>query len=250
MSGIEILAWAGNAAFFSRFLVQWIASERAKRSVTPRFFWWLSLFGAVCIASYLTHQGEVVLLTGVVVNGGIYLRNLMLAYRSNAKPISNGLLFGGAVLMVAILVAATTGRVRATWSETPFWFLCSLVGQLIWSSRFVVQWFLSERRGESHLPRAFWWLSLCGNALLLSYAIHLADTILIAAYLPGPLVQVRNLMLSARQELKPFSDRETGRRAASDSSDAAAPPTAPVHDPSGTRPRHTARTQLRWRLMR
>jgi lipid-A-disaccharide synthase-like uncharacterized protein len=46
----------------------------------------------------------------------------------------------------------------------------------------------------------FWWLSLAGNALLLAYAVHLRDPIFIAGFVPGPLVQVRNLMLQGRAE--------------------------------------------------
>ncbi|MEZ5974206.1 MAG: lipid-A-disaccharide synthase N-terminal domain-containing protein [Planctomycetota bacterium] len=44
----------------------------------------------------------------------------------------------------------------------------SLGGQLIWTSRFVLQWLASERRGESHFPVYFWWLSLLGNGMLLA----------------------------------------------------------------------------------
>ncbi|HPF15211.1 MAG TPA: lipid-A-disaccharide synthase N-terminal domain-containing protein, partial [Planctomycetota bacterium] len=36
------LGWLGNVGFFSRFFVQWLASERAGRSVAPQAFWWLS----------------------------------------------------------------------------------------------------------------------------------------------------------------------------------------------------------------
>ena len=59
-----------------------------------------------------------------------------------------------------------------------------------------MQWYASERAGESHFPRSFWYLSLAGNVLLLAYACHLADPVYIAGYVLGPLVQVRNLMLS------------------------------------------------------
>ena len=71
-------------------------------------------------------------------------------------------------------------------------------GQALWSSRFVVQWMLSEREARSHLPEAFWWISLSGNSLLLSYAIYLRDPVWIAGLALGPVVQVRNLMILYR----------------------------------------------------
>jgi len=47
--GWRVLGLAGQALFFSRFLVQWVASERRKRSTVPPAFWWLSLGGGVIL---------------------------------------------------------------------------------------------------------------------------------------------------------------------------------------------------------
>jgi lipid-A-disaccharide synthase-like uncharacterized protein len=55
---------------------------------------------------------------------------------------------------------------------------------------------LSERAGRSHFPPAFWWLSLAGNGFLLAYALHLRDPVFVLGYLPGPLIQARNLVLA------------------------------------------------------
>ena len=64
--------------------------------------------------------------------------------------------------------------------------------------RFVIQWWYSERRKESHFPMLFWWTSLGGNVLLLAYALHLRNPVLIAGFLLGPIVQTRNIVLSLR----------------------------------------------------
>ena len=61
---IKASGWVGQACFFSRFFVQWWASERAGRSVAPEIFWWLSAGGAVLLAVYSVPRGEVVLLPG------------------------------------------------------------------------------------------------------------------------------------------------------------------------------------------
>jgi lipid-A-disaccharide synthase-like uncharacterized protein len=74
-----VVGLLGQAFFFSRFLVQWIASERAGRSVMPRVFWLLSLVGGSLLAIYAVHRGEPVFLLGQVVGLFVYSRNLMLA---------------------------------------------------------------------------------------------------------------------------------------------------------------------------
>jgi lipid-A-disaccharide synthase-like uncharacterized protein len=79
---------AGQAAFFSRFLVQWIASERAGESVVPRSFWHLSLVGSLVLLVYSIHRREPILALGYVPNAVVYLRNLALLRRSGAGASS------------------------------------------------------------------------------------------------------------------------------------------------------------------
>jgi hypothetical protein len=55
------------------------------------------------------------------------------------------------------------------------WIILGLVGQGIFAARFLVQWIASEKKKESHFPLAFWYLSLVGSMILLSYAIYHRD---------------------------------------------------------------------------
>src|SRR6185436_12459999 len=48
----KVLGWTGNIIFFSRFFVQWIATERRKQVVVPLSFWWLSLIGSILLLAY------------------------------------------------------------------------------------------------------------------------------------------------------------------------------------------------------
>jgi lipid-A-disaccharide synthase-like uncharacterized protein len=75
------------------------------------------------------------------------------------------------------------------------WLVVGFLGQALFFSRFLVQWIASERRGESVVPRGFWYLSLGGAALLLAYAIHRRDPVFILGQSFGFLVYTRNLML-------------------------------------------------------
>jgi lipid-A-disaccharide synthase-like uncharacterized protein len=75
------------------------------------------------------------------------------------------------------------------------WLLIGFAGQAIFTARFLVQWVESERRRDSVVPVAFWWLSLLGGGLLLAYACSRSDPVIVAGQSLGVFVYVRNLML-------------------------------------------------------
>lgn len=78
------IGFLGQAFFFSRFLVQWIASERAGRSVVPMSFWYLSFGGGIVLFAYAVHLGDPVFIIGQSTGAIIYLRNLYLRQREAA----------------------------------------------------------------------------------------------------------------------------------------------------------------------
>lgn len=77
---------AGQALFTSRFLVQWIASERQGRSVIPHAFWWLSLAGGLTLLAYALWRQDPVFILGQSVGLVVYSRNLMLLRRPQRQP--------------------------------------------------------------------------------------------------------------------------------------------------------------------
>jgi lipid-A-disaccharide synthase-like uncharacterized protein len=74
-----------QAAFTARFLVQWIASERRKKSVIPISFWYLSLIGSTGVLVYAIGRGDGVIILGQTFGTIVYVRNLMLIYRKRGK---------------------------------------------------------------------------------------------------------------------------------------------------------------------
>jgi len=72
----------GQALFFGRFFVQWIASERRKESVIPRSFWFLSLGGGLILLLYSIHRRDPVFIVGQATGMFIYTRNLWFIYRT------------------------------------------------------------------------------------------------------------------------------------------------------------------------
>lgn len=80
-----------------------------------------------------------------------------------------------------------------------FWLIIGLIGQAIFSARFIVQWLVSEREKKSIIPVAFWYLSLVGGFTLLLYAIYKKDPVFILGQSTGVLIYSRNLYLIKRE---------------------------------------------------
>lgn len=200
MTLLAVVGWTGSGLFFLRSLLQWLVSERAGRSVVPVSFWKLSVCGAVCITFYTAASGELVLALGAAVNGVIYLRNLALLRRPSHGRLDARSAAASAIGVGVMLAALGYAKAVATEKSSHLWVAVLVVGQALWSSRFALQWWYAERRVIQHLPRAFWWVSLAGNTLLLGYCLHLGDPVLIAGFALGPISQVRNLVLLGDRE--------------------------------------------------
>lgn len=86
-------------------------------------------------------------------------------------------------------------------------YVVGFLGQGLFSARFLVQWIASERKGESIVPHAFWYLSCIGGTMLLVYAILRRDPVFIVGQAAGLVVYTRNLVLIARgRRLAPPAD--------------------------------------------
>jgi lipid-A-disaccharide synthase-like uncharacterized protein len=83
-----VLGFVAQALFSARFLVQWIASERAKRSVIPTAFWVFSIGGGVLLLIYSLYRKDPVFIAGQGLGLFIYLRNLYFVLRENRQTPS------------------------------------------------------------------------------------------------------------------------------------------------------------------
>ena len=77
----KVVGWAGNAVFFSRFFVQWYATEKQKRVVVPVAFWWLSLSGSFLLLIYSLRQRDSVFIFAYAFTWIPYIRNLMIQHK-------------------------------------------------------------------------------------------------------------------------------------------------------------------------
>jgi len=77
---MALLGLVGQTCFFSRFLVQWVASERQRRSVVPTAFWYLSLIGGSLVLVYALWRRDPIFILGQSVGLVVYTRNLMMIH--------------------------------------------------------------------------------------------------------------------------------------------------------------------------
>ncbi|QQR68460.1 MAG: lipid-A-disaccharide synthase N-terminal domain-containing protein [Alphaproteobacteria bacterium] len=82
------VGFLGQALFMMRFVVQWIASERARRSVIPHVFWYFSLGGGAVLLAYAIHRQDPVFIAGQGLGLVIYMRNLALLRRARIDSAS------------------------------------------------------------------------------------------------------------------------------------------------------------------
>lgn len=103
------------------------------------------------------------------------------------------------------------------------WVKIGFLGQAAFTARFLVQWVASERKRDSVVPVAFWWLSLVGGTILLAYAIHRRDPVIIVGQAMGLVVYARNLMLVERSRRRAAKRLRRAATGAKSESPAAAP---------------------------
>ena len=76
-----------------------------------------------------------------------------------------------------------------------FWLTIGVIAQVLFAGRMIVQWWASERAGQSVVPREFWTLSCAGGCLMLAYACWRQDPIFVIGQIGGLVVYSRNLAL-------------------------------------------------------
>jgi len=71
----------GQIVFFSRWIIQWLSSEKSKTSVIPVAFWWCSLIGGIITLLYANHIGSFPFMLAQAIGIIVYSRNLFLIHR-------------------------------------------------------------------------------------------------------------------------------------------------------------------------
>lgn len=77
-----VIGFLGQGLFSARFIIQWLQSERMKRSVIPQAFWYFSVAGGVTLLAYAIHRRDPVFILGQASGLIIYFRNLQFLWRA------------------------------------------------------------------------------------------------------------------------------------------------------------------------
>ncbi|MCB1982367.1 MAG: lipid-A-disaccharide synthase N-terminal domain-containing protein [Rhodoferax sp.] len=84
------IGFVGQALFSARFVVQWLSSERIKKSVIPTAFWYFSVAGGATLLAYAIHRRDPVFIVGQASGLFIYLRNLQFLWRDRKAASADG----------------------------------------------------------------------------------------------------------------------------------------------------------------
>jgi lipid-A-disaccharide synthase-like uncharacterized protein len=206
---IYSLGLLAQLLFSARILIQWIKSEKAGHILSPDSFWITSIVASLLLMLYGALRNDVVIIGGQLLSYYIYLRNLyfkqlwqklpaLVQWLVLAFPLLAllALIFGsqlGFPAFYSLAYLKEHSRISGTllaWGG---------LGQVIFTLRFVYQWYYSERRQESVIPTGFWLLSLVGSLMIISYALFRLDPVLFIGQLFGLVAYSRNLVLGLRQ---------------------------------------------------
>ena len=199
---IYAVGFLAQAFFSARILVQWILSERARQVVSPAAYWICSLAGSWLLFLYGCLRDDFAIILGQFVSYYIYLWNL--DAKGLWRPVP--LFFRALLLLTPVAALVAIGhdaplffRTFLQNGEVPLGLLLfGSAGQLIFSLRFVYQWFCSVRRGESVLPAGFWVLSLVGSGMIVLYGVVRHDPVLMLGQSVGFAAYLRNLFIGKK----------------------------------------------------
>lgn len=208
------LGFLSAIAFSSRMLLQWITSEAKGRCVVMPAFWKLSLCGnlLLLIHSLIQLQFHVCLIQAC--NAVISWRNLNLMGSlkrqiSFEKTLLLFLLASSSVFLFFLLNGLFFVENSLDWFRIPAtpwqnnkhlpisleWHLAGFFGLALFSSRFWIQWWCSEKQKTSYLSPSFWWISFIGEMLCLIYFLKIQDPVNSIGPAFGLIPYIRNLML-------------------------------------------------------
>lgn len=199
---VYAIGFIAQGFFSARMLIQWILSERARRVVSPNAYWICSLAGSILLFVYGWLRHDFAIILGQLISYYIYIWNLDLKQVWRRVPLP------GRVVIVSLPflafgmmlhdVPAFVGKFLHNGSVPMPLLIWGSAGQVIFTLRFVYQWYYSYRRHESILPIWFWIISLLGCSIIVSYGIFRLDPVLILGQSVGFITYSRNIMIGVR----------------------------------------------------
>lgn len=194
-----VVGFIAQGLFAARFIVQWILSEKAKKVISPVIFWQLSLLASIIYSIYGWLRGDFAIIIGQMFTYYIYIWNLKTQNNWQKLPA----VFRSVILLIPLVAILWCVINNDVTGERLFEHISSsllafgTIGQVIFTSRFIYQWWYSRNQHESVLPAGFWIISLIGSVIIFTYGVLRGDIVLIAGQL-GFITYARNLWLAIR----------------------------------------------------
>lgn len=200
------LGLTAQGLFAARFIVQLLKSEKEEKVVSPTLFWQLSLVASFLLILYGFFRSDIVIVGGQLIGYLIYIRNLQI--KGDWLKI-HGIIRYSAFLLPALLILFLFFGIDYNWYrlfDNPeiesLLLTWGTLGQVIFTSRFLVQWIHSEKLKESAFPISFWYISIVGAIIIAVYAIFRKDAVLFIGQAFGLIVYFRNLYLHQQGKIK------------------------------------------------
>lgn len=197
------IGFLAQILFSARLLVQWISSEKAGRVLSPLLFWQFSIIASILMIVYGILRHDLAIILGQAITYGVYIRNLYhLGFWRKIPPVIRNIAIAFPILTIFWLQLGDVYNFSSILGnkDIPFSLMIwGLTGQFVFTFRFIVQWFSTEKIKESILPIGFWLFSIIGSIMVLSYAVIRRDPVLFVGQLFGFVVYFRNTLLWMRQ---------------------------------------------------
>ena len=210
-----VVGVSGAFIFYSRFYVQWYVSERQGKSVVPVGFWYMSGVGTLMLLPYAIFSHSPIGALSQCFNIVVYARNLVHIWRRNEKltKCTDRLIH---ILIVLIAFVAITAALSvwiheykitktdplSTPEQTWLWLGIGLLGQILFTSRLLLQWIVTEKKRQSTIPPAFWHLSFFAALLQSASFIQRHEWIFAVGVAATIIIYLRNIMLLSLEKKK------------------------------------------------
>lgn len=196
---IYAIGFIAQGFFSARMIIQWILSEKAKKVVSPNRYWIYSLVGSILLFIYGWLRDDFAIIFGQLISYYIYIWNLDIKGVWHKLPMVPRLVITALPLVAFILMLRDVPAFIDSFFHndavsTPL-LVWGSAGQVIFTLRFIYQWYYSYRRQMSILPVGFWIISLVGCTIIVSYGVFRLDPVLILGQSVGFFTYTRNIIL-------------------------------------------------------
>ncbi len=201
---VYLIGFTAQIFFSARTLVQWILSEKRHQVVSPAVFWVFSLMGSVLLFCYGWLRNDFSIILGQLISYYVYIWNLNVKGLWLQIPafMRHALTLLPAVALVQLLLDCSDFATQfISRDDLPFWLLAfGCTGQIVFTCRFVYQWYYSRKRNKSVLPLGFWTISLTGCCIIIAYGVVRQDPVLVVGQAFGLFTYIRNIVIWKHQK--------------------------------------------------